>query len=222
MSDQPLVIFGSGQIAELADYYFALDHERPATAFCVDDEFVEGDSYLGRPVVARSELVAAFPPASADAFVAVAYGEMNRLRERVCLGLEADGYALTSYVSPRATVFPGVTCGPNAFILEDNTVQPFVRIGRGVTLWSGNHIGHHSSIGDFTFMASHIVVGGAVDVGKGVFMGMNATVRDNVSVGDYVLVGAGALLLSSAPPQSIYPGVPTRSSGRNSFDVRRI
>lgn len=222
MNDRPLVIFGAGQIAELADYYFGLDGGRAAAAFCVDDEFVEGDTFLGRPVIARTELARAFPPASADAFVAVAYGEMNRLRERVCIGLEADGYSLASYVSPRATVFPGVTWGPNAFILEDNTVQPFVRIGRGVTLWSGNHIGHHSTVGDFTFIASHIVIGGGVEVGKGVFMGMNATVRDHISVGDHTLVGAGALLLTSTAPQSIYPASPTRPSGRSSFDVRRI
>jgi hypothetical protein len=48
----------------------------------------------------------------------------------------------------------------NAFILEDNTIQPFVRIGPNVTLWSGNHIGHHSTVEDHVFIASHVVVSG--------------------------------------------------------------
>lgn len=222
MKSRPLVIFGIGQVAELADYYFSLDHHRPAAAFCVDDEFVESAQYLGRPVVARSEILRAYPPATSDVFVAIAYGEMNRLRERVCRGLEEDSYNLVSYISPRATVFQGVTWGPNAFILEGNTVQPFARIGRGVTLWSGNHVGHHSSIGDFSFITSHVVIGGGAALGKGVFIGMNATVRDHVSLGDHVLVGAGAMVLSSAPPEAVYPATVTRPSGRSSSDVRRI
>ena len=54
------------------------------------------------------------------------------------------GYTLISYVSSKATTFPGFTCGDNCFILEDNTIQPFVTIGNNVVMWSGNHIGHHT------------------------------------------------------------------------------
>ena len=50
--------------------------------------------------------------------------------------------------------------GDNCFILEDNTVQPFVTIGNNVTLWSGNHIGHDSVIEDDCFISSHVVVSG--------------------------------------------------------------
>ena len=52
------------------------------------------------------------------------------------------------YVSSKASVWPGFKPGENCFILEDNTMQPFVVIGDNVTLWSGNHIGHHARIGD--------------------------------------------------------------------------
>ena len=38
------------------------------------------------------------------------------------------------------------------------TIQPFVRIGSNVTLWSGNHIGHDATIGDHCFIASHVVI----------------------------------------------------------------
>ena len=37
-----------------------------------------------------------------------------------------------------------------------------VRIGNDVVLWSGNHIGHDSTIGDHCFIASHVVVSGNV------------------------------------------------------------
>ena len=52
----------------------------------------------------------------------------------------AKGYAFISYISTRATVWTR-DIGVNCFILEDNTVQPHVKIGSNVIMWSGSHIG---------------------------------------------------------------------------------
>ena len=51
---------------------------------------------------------------------------------------KARGYGLISYVSSKATTWPGFACGDNCFILEDNTIQPFATIGNDVVLWSGD------------------------------------------------------------------------------------
>ena len=56
-------------------------------------------------------------------------------------------------------------------------MQPFVRIGSNVTLWSGNHIGHDSTVGDHCFISSHVVVSGHVEIGRNCFIGVNATLR---------------------------------------------
>jgi UDP-3-O-[3-hydroxymyristoyl] glucosamine N-acyltransferase len=104
-----------------------------------------------------------------------------------------------SYVSSRAAVFPGFELNDNCFILEDNTIQPFARIGRNVTLWSGNHIGHHAVIEDDVFIASHVVVSGGVRIGQGSFVGVNATFRDHVTIGRKCVIGAGALVLEDQP-----------------------
>ena len=81
-------------------------------------------------------------------FVALSYAKMNQVREAKYADARALGYELVSYVSSRCSFLTQYPIGDNCFILEDNTVQPFVRIGNNVTLWSGNHIGHDSSIGD--------------------------------------------------------------------------
>ncbi len=94
------------------------------------------------------------------------------------------GYSMASFISPQATILNGGVIGDNCFILEDNTVQPYARIGSNVTLWSGNHIGHHSVIGDHTFIASHVVVSGGVEIGERCFVGVNATLRDHIEGGD--------------------------------------
>jgi acetyltransferase-like isoleucine patch superfamily enzyme len=100
----------------------------------------------------------------------------------------------------------------NCFVLEDNTVQPFVKIGNNVTLWSGNHIGHHSVIGDNTFITSHVVISGGVDVGRNCFIGVNATVHDHVRLADYTLVGAASLINKDTEPYGVYIGIPAEKS----------
>ena len=62
-------------------------------------------------------------------------------------------------------------------------IQPNVRIGNDVILWSGNHIGHDSTIEDHCFIASHAVISGNVTIGEPYcFVGVNATFRDGVTV----------------------------------------
>lgn len=198
-----LVIFGAGQIAELAQFYFTHDGDREVAAFCVDQAFLKAESFCGRPVVAFEAVEARFPPERYDLFVALSYAKLNALRAEKVAAARAKGYRLASYLSGRATVFPGFELKENCFILEDNTIQPFARIGANVTLWSGNHIGHHCVIEDDVFIASHVVVSGGVRIGQGSFVGVNATLRDHVTVGRQCVLGAGALVLEDQPDHAV-------------------
>ena len=133
--------------------------------------------------------------------------------------MKALGYELVSYVSSRCSFLSQHPPGDNCFILEDNTVQPFVKIGSNVTLWSGNHIGHDSIIGDHCFISSHVVVSGHVSVAEGCFIGVNATLRDSISIAEYTLIGAGALVIKDTAPRSVYLGARAEVSGKSSDDV---
>lgn len=217
-----LVIFGAGDIAQLAHVYFTQDSPRRVAAFTVDAAYRQAESLMGLPVVPFEELPARFPPDHCDAFVALSYARVNRLRAEKCAALRALGYRLASYVSSRATVFGDLSVGDNAFILEDNTIQPFVRIGNNVTLWSGNHIGHHSVIEDDVFIASHVVVSGGVRIGQGCFIGVNATLRDHITLGPRCVVGAGALLLADAEAEGVYMGQATERARVPSSRLRGI
>lgn len=202
-----LVIFGAGDIAALAGFYFTEDSTRRVAAYTVDGSYRQSDRFMDRPLVAFEELASDYPPERYDLFVALSYSKLNRTRAEKCATARAMGYQLASYVSTRATVFSDLAHGDNCFILEDNTVQPFVRIGSNVTLWSGNHIGHHSVIGDDVFIASHAVVSGGVRIGQGCFIGVNVTLRDHITIGPRCVIGAGALLLTDAEAEGVYMGV---------------
>ena len=112
-------------------------------------------------------------------------------------------------LAPVAPCSTSSKIGENCFILEDNTIQPFVSIGNNVTLWSGNHIGHHSTIHDHCFIASHVVISGGVEIDESCFIGVNATLRDHIKVGAKCVIGAGALLLADTEPEGVYMGQAT-------------
>jgi sugar O-acyltransferase (sialic acid O-acetyltransferase NeuD family) len=199
-----LVIFGAGDIARLADVYFTRDSEHDVVAFTVDRSHRREETFLGRPIVDAELVTDRYPPSDHAMFVALSYTRMNRLRAEKYAQMKALGYRLVSYVSSRCSYLSDSVPGDNCFILEDNTVQPFVRIGSNVTLWSGNHIGHDSTIHDHCFIASHVVVSGHVTVGPYSFIGVNATLRNSIDIAQGTLVGAGAVIMKSTRENGVY------------------
>jgi acetyltransferase-like isoleucine patch superfamily enzyme len=91
-----------------------------------------------------------------------------------------------------------------------------------VTLWSGNHIGHHSTIHDHCFLASHVVVSGGVEIGEQCFLGVNVTLRDHIRIGPRCVLGAGALLLQDAEAEGVYMGTSTERSRVPSTRLRNL
>jgi len=218
---KPLIIFGTGDIAELAHFYFT-HAQRQVAAFTVDAPYLKEATFHGLPVVPFEAVEGTHPPTDFDLFVAVSYTKLNAVRKDKYLATIGKGYRLASYVSDKATILNQGCIGDNCFILEDNTIQPFVTIGNNVTLWSGNHIGHHSTIHDHCFLASHVVISGGVDIGEQSFLGVNATVRDHVRIGARCVIGAGALLLQDAEAGGVYMGRGTERSRVPSTRLRGI
>jgi sugar O-acyltransferase (sialic acid O-acetyltransferase NeuD family) len=218
-----LVIFGCGDIGQLAHFYFSTDSEHEVVGFTVDRAHVpEGGRFCGLPVVAFEDVENHFASAGHQLFVALSYNKVNRLRAEKVDAAKAKGYAIASYISSRATLLTREPIGENAFILEDNTIQPFVKIGRNVTLWSGNHIGHHSTIGDHVFIASHIVVSGGVKVGDYCFIGVNATIRNGITIGAGCVIGMGAMILTDCEPDGLYAASATERAKIPASRLRKI
>lgn len=204
-----LIIFGTGDIAQIANYYFDIDSNYEVVAFTVDKAYMEGDTYENLPLIPFEEIVDKFPPNECDMFIALSYSKMNKIREEKYNLAKTKGYKLASYVSSKATYLSQFKHGDNCFIFENNTIQPFVEIGNNVTLWSGNHIGHHSVIHDHNFISSHVVISGHCVVESNCFLGVNATVGHKVIIGKETLLGAAAVISKNTEEKSIY--VPARS-----------
>ena len=96
-----LVIFGCGDIGQLAHFYFSSDSDYEVVAFTVDAAFVPGPAFCGLPVVAFEELASLLPPDQVDLFVALSYSKLNAVRKEKFLAAKAQGYTLASFVSSR-------------------------------------------------------------------------------------------------------------------------
>lgn len=219
---KPLIIFGSGDIAQVAHFYFSRDSNYSVAAFTVDAAYLQAKELCGLPVVAFEEVSAQYPADTYEMFIALSYAKLNGVRKDKYLAAKHMGYHLATYVSSRATVLNDGAIGDNCFVLEDNTIQPFVTIGNNVTLWSGNHVGHHSRIGSHSFIASHVVISGGVEIGESCFIGVNTTLRDHIKIGDRCVLGAGALLMSDAEPEGVYVGQPTERSKVPSSRIKKF
>ncbi len=215
-------MFGVGQWASLAHFYLTHDSPHEIAGFTVDRGYLPGGKVLGLPVVAFEELERCYPPGEFLLFLPISFKGMNGVRARKYAEAKERGYEFVSYVSSRATTFPDFRCGENCFILEDNTIQPFVQIGDNVVIWSGNHIGHHTVIGDHVMITSHVVISGACVIEPYCFFGVNATVRDETIVREKTLVGAGVTLLADTEASSVYKHPGTRPAGFRSDELRSI
>ncbi len=201
-----IFIFGTGEIGELAHYYFTNDSDYQVVGFCCDDDFVRETSFKQLPVVGVSDVNRVWSSSEFTAHVALSYNKLNQTRKEKYFLLKSLGYLLPSYVCSKSVVWPDLKVGDNCFILENQTIQPTVSIGNNVMVWSGNHLGHRCIIGDHTYISSHVCIAGHTVIGESCFLGVNACFKDFLLVGDSVFVGMGAVVTRNVETGSVVIG----------------
>ena len=215
-----VVIFGLLDTAELAHYYLEKDSEHQVVAFTVNREYLDVKEFRGLPVIAFEDIETLYPSERYKLFAPMTGKKMNKLREKIYNEGKTRGYEFITYVSSKATVCDN-EIGENCFILEDNTIQPFTKIGNNVVLWSGNHIGHHGIIKDHVFFTSHVVLSGHCIVESNCFFGVNATIRDYTHLAKGSLIAMGASLTKQETEEwGVYVGSPAKKiDNKISYEV---
>jgi sugar O-acyltransferase (sialic acid O-acetyltransferase NeuD family) len=217
-----VVIIGTGEQAAIAYEYLTRDSPHEVAAFSAEAQFLGSGTYCGRPVVALSELAAAYPPDAHRAFVAVSSAQLNRVRRRLLDRVRAAGFSCISYVSSHAFVSPSAQIGENAFIFENCVLQPRSQVGDNVLLWTGAFVAHQTVVEDDCCLSAYAAVAGFCRVGRGSFLGISSCVADTVSIAPDCIVGAGAVVIRDTEPRQVYVGNPARPTGRDSFDAFHV
>jgi sugar O-acyltransferase (sialic acid O-acetyltransferase NeuD family) len=208
---KPLLIFGTGKIAEVLLYFFQNHSDRDVAACTVDKEYMPGTEWMGLPVIAFEVVSEKYPPAEYDVFVALGYQDMNTLRADTCSRVRSLGYTLASYIHPDSGLPGDCAHGDNCFIMNQVLIHPRVQLGNNVFVWSGAMIGHHSTIGDNCWLTSCANISGVVTVGKNCFFAVNATVAHSIEIGDECFIGANALVTKCTNPGEVYLAESTKA-----------
>ncbi len=215
-----VLIFGLQDFASLAHFYLKSDTDHKVVGFCVSQEYLPSDRmFEGLPIISFEEVEKYYVPSKFKFFAPMSHRKMNQLRKGIYEQIKTKGYTLISYVSSKATRFSDTPIGDNCFILEDNTIQPFVTIGNNVVLWSGNHIGHHSIIKDHVLFTSHVVLSGHCVVESYCFFGVNATVRDGMHIAEGSLIAMSASVTRDTEAWGVYKGIPAVKGSTLSYDL---
>ena len=217
-----LVIIGSGETGLIAYEYFQFDSEYEIVAFSVNSQYIVESVINDLPVVPFETLEKKYDPNEYEVYVAISSGKLNRNRTKVYKEAKLKGYKCASYISSKAFVWRNVEIGENCFIFENNTLQPFVKIENNVTLWSGNHIGHNTTIKDNCFISSHCVISGFCEVGENSFLGVNCTIENNTKIAKDNFIGAGALIQKDTNEKDFYQLKQTELSKVNTHRLFKI
>lgn len=221
MKNKKLIIYGSGETAEIAADYFTHDSVYDVVAFTVDKEFLKDENVNGIPVYDFENINKQFPIDKYEMFVAASFGKLNQIRTNMYKKAKAKGYKLANYISSKAFVWHNVEFGDNVFIFENNVIQYKVKIGNNVVLWSGNHIGHQTIIEDNCFISSHVVISGFCRIGRNSFLGVNTSFNDEITFAKNGVTGNGCVVVKNTEPGLVYIGNPARAikSSYKAFNI---
>jgi sugar O-acyltransferase (sialic acid O-acetyltransferase NeuD family) len=129
------------------------------------------------------------------AFLGVGGAVDNGARARVFETLSAMGFALPSFVHPRAHVGLGTLLGAGTQVFAGAVIGPRVTVGADVIVNQGVQLCHDSSVGDHAHLAPGAIIAGGCAIGAGTTIGMAATVLFGAQVGRDCLVHNGAAVL---------------------------
>lgn len=222
MKTKKLIIIGAGETANLAYEYFTHDSEYEVVAFAVNKEYIKEKTFRDLPVVEFENVEKLYSPKEYSAFVAMAGEKLNRNRTKMYNETKQKGYKMASYVSSHAFVWRNVEIGENCFILEDNTLQPFTKVGNNVVMWSGNHLGHQSKVKDNCFITSHCVICGCSEIGESSYLGVNCSVADNVKIANDNFIAMGTIVNKSTKENGLYIGNPAKRADISAKDYCEV
>lgn len=219
---EKILIFGVKDTAQLAKFYLENDEaykdRYDVIGFVINESYRSQDKFENLPVFSFESIELQYAPGTVKFFAPMTGVKMNSVRKAIYEQIKAKGYEMISYVSSKSSVFTE-KIGDNCFILEDNTIQPFVEIGNNVVLWSGNHIGHHSKIGDHVFFTSHVVLSGHCHVKDSSWFGVNTTIRDATVIGESSLIAMGSLVTKDTDDFGFYMGSPAKKQIKSSIEA---
>ncbi len=206
------VIFGNNNIAKmLCQDLLRCGSDFKVVAFCVDDEYLTGDTFLGLPQLSFLSACSVYPPSDFNMISTVNTTTALRSRLDIFRRIKDAGYHMPNYVSPMADVSPEIEMGENNIIMAQAHVGLGGKMGDFNLIRQGAYIGHDFHLGDNNVFAPRSIGGGHLETGNNSYFGLGSIVIDNISIADDTFIGAGAVVIRHTQAATLYVGNPARA-----------
>ncbi len=199
-----IILFGAGNVAEVAYHYLKEDSSFEVVAFALDKEYIKENEFLGLPLVPFEDVESIYPPNQFKMFVVIGFDNLNKTRAERCRQAKEKGYELVSYISSKANIASNVKIGENCFIAEFNSIQACSEIGDNVVLMSSNVINHHCKIKDHNWISAGVIIAGCTTIESYCFIGVNASIGNGISIGRETYISSGANITKSREQESVF------------------
>lgn len=187
---KPLIIFGTGSMARVL--YSFLRKEKKVSAFVADDSFVQGDTFMGLPLIPYSQFTQ-----RADACrvaMAIGYHGMNSVRAQRFNDLRALGHCMRGYVHHGLIHHNDVVLEKSCVIYDNVAIHAGSTVRQNAFISSCVSIGHDCEVGEHAWINSGVTLAGGVKVGARCVLGINSCVAQGVTLGEGTFVGANTLV----------------------------
>ncbi len=128
-----------------------------------------------------------------------------------------------SYVGERTKVILGARCRLYDHVtVHRATGEGETRLGEGVLMMAGSHVGHNSTVGQGVILVNGAAVAGHATVGEKALLSQGSAVHQFGVVGRLSLLGGACMATKDVPPFSVVTGsYPVRWRGVNAIGLKR-
>ena len=204
MSENEIIIFGTGEFAQEIFLYLEKFSEFKVVAFTIHKEFIKDKTLFEKPIIPFEEIENNYSPNEVSMLICIGFSKMNKKREKIFLEVKNKNYKLENFIHPSNYVWNELEIGENCIILENNVIRPHVRIGNNVIIENNNVISHHCIIKDNCYITSQAIIAGHVTIESNCFLGINCTIRNRIKIAKESLIGAGAVILKNTKEKEVY------------------
>jgi sugar O-acyltransferase (sialic acid O-acetyltransferase NeuD family) len=204
LSENEIVIFGTGEFAQEIFQYIEKFSKLKVVAFTIHKEFIKEEKLYEKPIIPFEEIENNYSPNEVSMIICVGFSKMNKKREKIFLEVKNKNYKLENFIHPSNYVWDELEIGENCIILENNVIRPHVKIGNDVIIENNNVISHHCIIKDHCYITSQAIIAGHVTIESNCFLGINCTIRNRIKIEKESLIGAGAVILKNTKEKEVY------------------
>lgn len=198
-----IIFAGSAVTARILYGYLQTDARYRAIGCVVDDAYADNSS-VPLPVIGISAVTGKYPPQSTRVIMALGYDQVNAVRKSMFERLRNLGYAIESYVHPKALWYSQNAPGEGCVIMPGALIEPGASVGMDTFIWGNVVVAHDAEVGDHCWLAAGAVISGMAKVEERCFVGVNATIANKMVCGAASIIGGAAFISKNIRPDSVF------------------